>query len=657
MPEDDPVNAVADPPYTVDEALGAGGLLTRSIPGFAVREGQLQMAAAVQRVLDRREVLVAEAGTGIGKTFAYLVPALLTHGKVIVSTGTKHLQDQLYRKDLPTLLDALKLRVNAVLLKGRANYLCLHRLEQALQGSRQRGHRDFRLLRELDDWRRVTETGDRVDFPLVAEDHIIWPRVTSTVENCLGQECPDYGKCFVVRVRKAAHEADMVVINHHLFCADLALKDIGFGELLPVADAIIIDEAHQLPETAIRFFGDTLSSKQIQDLGRETLFEARTEAPDMPELIEAADALPVLVNRFRLVMGQAGRRAAWLPFLRNPRVEAAYRELQQGLETLIANLEEAAVRSQGLQLCFRRAQLMLAQAKELESAQEDRIQWYETSKQGFVLNNTPYEVAETFRKHMDMLESAWVFTSATLAVGEDFSHFSRRLGLEDFVSGQWDSPFDYANNVLMLLPRGLPLPANPAYAREVCDLALRLIADTPGGVFLLFTSHRVLQEAYAILRHRLDRELLVQGEAPRQDLIDRFREAGNAVLLGTSGFWEGVDVRGAALSCVIIDKLPFASPGDPVMEARLAALKKRGGNPFMEYQLPQAVIGLKQGAGRLIRGVTDRGLLVLCDPRLQQKAYGQRFLASLPPMPVTHDIDDALYFLRHVVADYEEDEQ
>ncbi len=655
MPEGDPASTAVDVSYTVDEVLGDGGLLCRTIPGFAVREGQLQMAAAVQQALDQHQVLVAEAGTGIGKTFAYLVPALLTEGKVIVSTGTKHLQDQLYHKDLPTLLDALKVPVNAVLLKGRANYLCLHRLEQALQGSRQRGHQDFRLLWQLDDWRRSTDTGDRVDFPLIAEDHMIWPRVTSTVENCLGQECPDYAKCFVVRARKAAHEADMVVINHHLFCADLALKDIGFGELLPVADAIIIDEAHQLPETAVRFFGDSLTSRQIQDLGRETLFEARTEAPDMPELIEAADALPVLVNRFRLVMGQAGRRAAWLPFLRNPRVEKAYRELQQGLETLLANLEEAAVRSQGLQVCFRRTQLMLAQAKALESSQDDRIQWYETSKLGFSLNNTPCEVAETFRKHMETLDSAWVFTSATLAVGQDFSHFTRRLGLDEPISGQWDSPFDYNNNVLMLLPQGMPMPSSPGYAREVCDLALRLIDATPGGVFLLFTSHRVLQEANAILRQRVDRELLVQGEAPRQDLIARFREAGNAVLLGTSGFWEGVDVRGAALSCVIIDKLPFASPGDPVMEARLEALKKKGGNPFMEYQLPQAVIGLKQGAGRLIRGVSDRGLLVLCDPRLQQKAYGRRFLDSLPSMPVTRDLDDAIYFLRHVVAQQEDE--
>ncbi len=639
------------PPLTVETVLGEAGLLSRAIPGFAVRQGQLDMASAVQRAIDRREVLVAEAGTGIGKTFAYLVPALLGKGKVIVSTGTRHLQDQLFRKDLPTLLDALGLRVNAVLLKGRANYLCLYRLEQALQGSRQRGHQDFRLLRELDDWRRVTDSGDRVDFPLMAEDHPLWPRVTSTVENCLGQECPDYGKCFVVRARKAAHDADMVVINHHLFCADLALKDTGFGELLPVADAIVIDEAHQLPETAIRFFGESLSSRQLQDLGRDALVEAHTEAPDMPDLIDAADALPVAVNRFRLTLGlQAGRRVAWQPLRRSRRVEAAWKELQAVLAELLAQLDEAAIRSQGLQTCFRRAQLMLAQAKELNEAQEQRIQWLETSRQGFVLNNTPYDVADTFARHMEMLDAAWVFTSATLAVGEDFSHFTRRLGLTEFHSGQWESPFDYANNVLMLLPPGMPAPASRDYPRRFCELAQRLIDATAGGVFLLFTSHRMLQEAHAILRHRVGRELLAQGEAPRQDLIDRFRELGNAVLLGTMGFWEGVDVRGDALSCVIIDKLPFASPGDPVMEARLEALRKRGGNPFMDYQLPQAVISLKQGAGRLIRGVEDRGLLVLCDPRLTQKPYGKRFLASLPQMPVVREVDEAVWFLEHVVG-------
>ena len=633
--------------------LGAEGELSRVIPGFAPREGQIRMAEAVHEALANRGVLVAEAGTGIGKTFAYLVPALLTEGKVIVSTGTRHLQDQLYNKDLPTLLKSLDLRLNAVLLKGRSNYLCLNRLETAIKGSRQRGHQDFRLLRALDDWRRVTPSGDRVEFPLIAEDHILWSKVTSTADNCLGQECPDYGDCFVVKARKAAQEADLVVINHHLFCADLALKDNGFGELLPVADAIVLDEAHQLPETAIRFFGDSLGSRQIHDLSRDVLYEARTEAPDMPDLLTAADNLPVAANKFRLTMGNPGQRAAWIPFLKRDRVNAAYLSLEQSLDDLLENLELAAVRSQGLQLCFRRAQMLQAQAKALESASEDRVQWFETTRQGFMLNNTPYEVADNFRKHMERLESAWVFTSATLAVGQDFGHFTRRMGLEDFVTGQWDSPFDYANNVLMLLPEGLPMPSDPAFLRKICHLAVKLIESNPGGLFFLFTSHRALQEARTLISSRIDRPLLVQGDSPRQDLIDQFRQLGNAVLLGTSGFWEGVDVQGDALSCVIIDKLPFASPGDPIMEARLAALRKRGANPFMDYQLPQAVIGLKQGAGRLIRGIGDKGLLVLCDPRLQTKAYGKRFIDSLPKIPVTHQIDDACYFLEHVAGQTE----
>jgi ATP-dependent DNA helicase DinG len=629
--------------------LGADGRLSEAIPGFAPREGQIGMAEAVQQALHERSVLVAEAGTGIGKTFAYLIPALLTEGKVIVSTGTKHLQDQLFRKDLPTLLQALDLRLNAVLLKGRSNYLCVNRLETALKGSRQRGHRDFRLLRELDDWRRITDSGDRVDFPLIAEDHILWPKVTSTTENCLGQECPDYGDCFVVKARKAAQEADMVVINHHLFCADLALKDIGFGELLPVANAIILDEAHQLPETAIRFFGDSLGSKQVHDLCRDVLYEARTEAPDMPDLLNAADNLPVATNRFRLTLGNAGQRAAWTPFLRRPAVQQAFQAFEKSLDALIENLELAAVRSQGLQLCFRRAQLLQAQTKELESASEDRVQWFETSRQGFVLNNTPYDVAETFQKHMERLDSAWIFTSATLAVGKDFGHFTQRMGLKDFTTGQWDSPFDYVNNVLMLLPEGLPMPSESGFLDRICKLTLQLVDANPGGLFFLFTSHRALQAAREIIEARVNRPLLVQGDSPRQALIDQFRQSGNAILLGTSGFWEGVDVQGNALTCVIIDKLPFASPGDPVMEARLAALRKKGANPFMDYQLPQAVIGLKQGAGRLIRGVADKGLLVLCDPRLRNKPYGRRFLESLPQIPITHDIGDACYFLEHIV--------
>lgn len=628
--------------------LGESGPLSKILPGFQPREGQIELAAAVEQAIASSETLVAEAGTGIGKTFAYLAPAMMSGNKVIISTGTKHLQDQLFHKDLPTLRDALKINLDAVLLKGRANYLCHYRLKKALGESAQQGHAEFVGLKGIELWGADTKTGDKAEHQSLSEDHRLWPRVTSTVENCLGQECPDYNKCFVIKARRAAQDADLVVINHHLFCADLALRDSGFGELLPDAEAIILDEAHQLPEVATRFFGRTLSSRQLQDLTKDTLAELLTDAADMPELLSEVQSLPQTVARLRYAMGREGQKAAWQPLLEKQEFKDSVEELDKQLATLAEDLEAIAERSQGLQVCHRRCLMLREMLVSLQKPQEKYVHWFETTRQGFLLHQTPLDIAAIFQEYQQGLSSAWVFTSATLAVGKNFSHFCRRLGIEDETDGQWKSPFDYEKNGLLYAPDNLPEPNAPDYTQAVIAAVKPFLEANSGGSFFLFTSYRALQLAAETLVESLDKTVLVQGDAPRPVLLEQFRKAGNAVLLATSSFWEGVDVRGKALSCVIIDKLPFASPGEPVLEARLAAMREQGQNPFMDYQLPQAVIALKQGAGRLIRDVNDQGLLIICDPRLRNKPYGKRFISSLPPMPRTTDFERSMDFLKAI---------
>jgi len=628
--------------------LSDNGPLSEVLTGFNGREGQILLAQAVEQAIDSGNTLVAEAGTGIGKTFAYLAPVLLSQRKTLISTGTKHLQDQLFSKDLPTLKQALKLNLNAVLLKGRANYLCHYRLNKALSDSSSQGHQDFVQLKGIENWAASTESGDKAEHQALAEEHRLWPRVTSTQENCLGQECPDYSRCFVLKARRAAQDADLVVINHHLFCADLALRDAGFGELLPDAEAIIIDEAHQLPDVATRFFGRTLGSRQLQDLSRDTLAELLADAPDMPETIHAFQALPTLVAQMRHAMGRGVQRAAWQPALKQRDIRKAVTTLLDQLKELTQHLEAIAERSQGLQASYRRSHMLLDLLQSLQKPQEQFVHWYETTQRGFILHQTPLDIADIFQEYQQGLAAAWIFTSATLAVDADFSHFCNRLGIRDNETGQWKSPFDYSQHSQLYLPEeNLPDPGQSDYTHTVIELVKPLLLANPGGSFFLFTSYRALQIAADELKGSLDRTVLVQGEAPKQQLLETFRKAGNAVLLATSSFWEGVDVRGPALSCVIIDKLPFASPGDPVLEARLNGMRQQGKNPFMQYQLPQAVITLKQGAGRLIRDENDRGVLVLCDPRLRSKPYGKRFLASLPEMPVVSSAEAVLDFLEN----------
>jgi ATP-dependent DNA helicase DinG len=622
------------------ELLGEGGPLARHVPGFSPRAEQQEMAVAVADAIAAQEKLIVEAGTGTGKTFAYLMPVLHSGRRVIISTGTRHLQDQLFNHDLPRVRDALQVPVNTALLKGRSNYLCHHRLALAAGDAGRLPAQQQHDLECVRAWSARTGSGDIAGLGEVPEHSPVWLRVTSTQENCLGQECEYFRDCFVVRARRAAMEADVVVINHHLLFADMALREEGFGELLPGVDLVIIDEAHQLPEVASLFFGTSLSSHQLLELARDAQVEHSREAGDMSELPDAALRLDGIVRRLRLALGGQDRRAAWETVERDQKVSESLAELGDMLAQLVDWLQLAAGRGKGLESCWQRSRVIQERlAVFRQETVSDSIQWFETHRRSFRLNQTPLDVAPAFSRALELLPETWVFTSATLAVGSGFDHYASRLGLQEARTLKLDSPFDYRKNALLYLPQDMPDPGEAGYTRNVVARACEVLSASAGRAFLLFTSHAALQEAADLLGDGLDYPLLVQGTRPRNELLEEFRRLGNAVLLGTSSFWEGVDVRGDALSCVIIDKLPFASPGDPVLQARIDALRQQGRNPFMEYQLPQAVIALKQGVGRLIRDVDDRGVLVICDPRLQRRSYGRIFLASLPGMPVTREVD------------------
>ncbi|HET7174904.1 MAG TPA: ATP-dependent DNA helicase [Gammaproteobacteria bacterium] len=636
----------------LEDLLSTEGPLAAHIPGFAPRRQQQTLAVAVAQALEGYSTLVAEAGTGTGKTFAYLLPALLSGRRVLVSTGTKTLQDQLFHRDLPAVRKALGAPARTALLKGRSNYLCRHRLtnaaEQGLFDSRER-------VRELDavrTWAEVTRHGDIGELDSVAENSSLWPQVTSTQDNCLGQECPEYNRCFVLEARRAAQEADVVVVNHHLLLADMVLKEDGFGELLPGVDAVIVDEAHQLPEVATQYFGLSVSTRQLSDWVQDLRDEYRQTAADMPELEPALAEFERAVGAVRAGVSEQLGRVEWEAVPNR----AALREKLKTLETSITGFKPAldalATRSRGLENCRDRAEVMLARLEVfLGDDTRRQVRWLEHRGRHTVFNVTPLDAAERFAARMQEHPSAWVFLSATLSVGGGFGHFKERLGVADTEELLLGSPFDFENHALLYLPERMPAPDNPSYTRAVVEAALPVIEASGGRAFMLFTSHRALGEAASLLRDRLDYPLLVQGDMPRRRLLEAFREKGNAVLLGTASFWEGVDVKGPALSVVIIDKLPFASPGDPVLKARLELMQNEGRNPFMEYQLPQAVIALKQGVGRLIRDATDKGVMMICDPRLMTKPYGRVFRESLPPMRLTRDLAEVRRFLQQVLEE------
>lgn len=628
----------------VRDVLGEGGPFARDVPGFAPRESQQVMAEAVADAIAERHTLVAEAGTGTGKTFAYLVPAVLSGKRVIVSTGTKTLQDQLFHRDLPRVRQVTGARIKASLLKGRGNYICLYRLDQTLRDGRLASREQVAQLQSLRAWSARSSSGDRNEIAEVPEDSPLWPRVTSTAENCLGAECPQFNDCFVVKARRAAQEADLVVVNHHLLFADMAIKQEGFGEILPGANAFVLDEAHQIPELAGQFFSVSASSRQLQELGSDAEAECGSVSGAFALLREPIAAVDSAVRRVRLALDKLPARGAFSAIEDDRFAMGELRELQDALRSLEDVLATQAERSRGMTALHERAQGLVEKFDQvLDGGGREWVHWYELSGQGFTLHATPLDLAPPLRNLRQQSRAAWILTSATLSVAGEFHHFARQLGLDDPVTLSLPSPFDYPRQALAYLPRGLPDPSAGDYTDRVVDTVLPVLRASRGRAFLLFTSHRALRRAAERLAAQ-PYPLFIQGTAPRHQLLTAFRASGNGVLLGAASFWEGVDVAGEALSCVIIDKLPFAAPDDPVLEARLAALREAGGNPFVQWQIPSAVIALKQGAGRLIRDVNDRGVLVLCDPRLSSRPYGKLFLKSLPAMPVTRELDDVQTF-------------
>ncbi|WCM18382.1 ATP-dependent DNA helicase [Paraburkholderia bryophila] len=697
----------------LDEIFADNGLLARQIDGYRSRASQIEMSRAVAAAMEasgrampepamfeaqkrpaRRlgapsggeaatvesdeansldgseNTLIVEAGTGTGKTYAYLVPAMLWGGKVIVSTGTKHLQDQLFQRDIPTVRDALAVPVSVAMLKGRANYLCHYYLQRTADNGRLPSRQETSYLQDIVRFAKITRTGDKAELASVPETAAVWSMVTSTRENCLGQECPHYKDCFVMQARREAQQADIVVVNHHLFFADIMLRDTGMAELLPTANTVIFDEAHQLPETATLFFGETLSTTQFLELARDSVAEGLGHARETVDWVKLGSTLERAARDVRLAFKEDSVRLSIGQLPDDHPLFAALETLETELDALASALASQAERAESIGACLRRARELQgvlagwttppteteraaadsatqgasADGKSERADPNEKVRWIEVFSHTVQLHETPLSVAPIFAKQRAGVPRAWIFTSATLSVRGDFTHYAAQMGLNAKRSMTLPSPFDYPTQGLLYVPRNLPQPSSPAFTDAVFDAALPAIEASGGGVFMLCTTLRAVDRISTKLRDTIetrgwDYPLLVQGDASRTELLDRFRSYGNAILVGSQSFWEGVDVRGDALSLVVIDKLPFAPPDDPVLSARLDALTKKGLSPFAVHQLPQAVITLKQGAGRLIRAETDRGVLMICDTRLVDKPYGRRIWQSLPPFKRTREIE------------------
>lgn len=634
---------------TVLSVFKPTGELAQAITNFQPRAAQQQMAEAIAAAVKKKGELVVEAETGTGKTFAYLAPVLLGKGKAIVSTGTKNLQEQLFHRDLPTLRKVLAPEKVVALLKGRSNYLCLHRMEQATQQAGQFSKDIQNQLITVKRWATSTRSGDVGELNALAEDASVLPQVTSTQDNCLGRDCPVYEDCHLVKARKEAMEADIVVVNHHLFFADMALKDTGFGELIPSVDTVVFDEAHQIPDIASQYFGETVSSRQLTEMCEELQRLCMTELKDLSQASAMARTLLQTLKDWRLLFPRDPMRGNWRDWRKKPDVAEVAERVQERLTLLTDVMKTAIGRNKDFDNLHERAEQHLYIWRQLMDVDRTGYSfWFETTPRHVSLHQTPLSVAKTFGGYIKRNKMSWVFTSATLAVNGKFDYFTKRLGIDDADTLLLESPFDFAKQAKLCLPRYLPEANDPNRHQMLTEIAEQCVKVNRGGTFLLFTSHRMLQQMAAILRDRLDRDILVQGESGKTELLETFTKKGNAVLLGTSSFWEGVDVRGEALRCVIIDKLPFASPDDPLLNARVEDARLRGVDAFSTIQLPQAIIALKQGAGRLIRDKDDSGVLIVCDSRLVTRQYGKQFLSSLPAMSRTRDLNEALSFLAQV---------
>ncbi|WP_152430846.1 ATP-dependent DNA helicase [Vibrio aquimaris] len=635
----------------ISKIFSAEGALGKVIKGFQPRKAQLQMAEAVSTAIQSSQQVVIEAGTGTGKTFAYLIPALQSGKKTIISTGSKNLQEQLFHRDLPLVTDALGFGGRVALLKGRSNYLCLDRLSRQMVESHGEGT-DTNFLSQLvkvRSWSSETKSGDLGECSDIAEDSPVISTITSTNDNCLGKDCPSYQDCFVLKARKKAMDADVVVVNHHLFLADLAIKETGFGELIPEAEVFIFDEAHQLPDIASQYFGQSLSSRQIQELSKDIEIAYRAEAKDMRQLQKVGEKLLQGAMDLRVALGEPGYRGNWREAIQSASIERDLERLRETLKFCIEVLKLALGRSQLLDTAYERASAIHASLVRLcDVSITGYSYWYETTPRHFSLHITPLSVADKFQEQITQTKGAWIFTSATLGVNGDFGHFTSRLGIKAGTELALASPFDYHTQAKLCVPRYLPEPNSPNMADKLTSMLGPVIEKNQGRCFFLCTSHNMMKELVERFRNSLSIPVLMQGETSKQKTLSEFMELGNALLVATGAFWEGIDVRGDALSCVIIDKLPFTAPDDPLLKARIEDCQLKGGQPFSQVQLPDAVITLKQGVGRLIRDKTDKGVLIICDNRLVTRDYGGVFLASLPPIPRTRDLAVVQDFLAQI---------
>ncbi|WP_422640134.1 ATP-dependent DNA helicase [Undibacterium umbellatum] len=650
-------NAIGIHDAEVEHIFGLTGPLSASVKGYRPRQAQTEMAKAIANAIAGQTTLLAEAGTGTGKTYAYLTPALLWGGKVIVSTGTKNLQDQLFLRDIPTIRKVLKAPVSIALLKGRANYLCHYHLERTIQNGRLSSREDVGYLRDIGRFIKTTMTGDKAELARVPENASVWSLVTSTKDTCMGSECQYYQDCFVMKARKEAQQADVVVVNHHLFFADVALKDTGIAELLPSANTVIFDEAHQLPETATLFFGETVSTSQVLELCRDVLAEGLSHARDGAEWAKLVAPVERAARDLRLAFPQDIVRYSIDQIAPSSPFFEALETLKSTMDEMIAVLEKQAERAETLEQCRARSILLAEQYEKWNAADDgksgDYVLWVEAFSTSLQLHRTPLSIAPIFNKQREGVPRTWIFTSATMAVKNDFSHYISQMGLWDQPARTWPSPFNYQEQGFLYVPNGMPQPNSYEYMDAVIDAALPVIEAAGGKTFLLCTTLKAVKHSAERLRDEFQKRglnfpLFIHGDAGRTELLDRFRAAGNGVLIGSQSFWEGVDVRGDALSLVIIDKLPFAPPDDPVLSARIAAMEKKGLNGFVHHQLPEAIINLKQGAGRLIRDEGDKGVLMICDPRLISKPYGKRIWQSLPSFARTRELAEVQAFFKKI---------
>lgn len=633
---------------TAADVLGENGPFAKKIANYTVREPQVAMAAAIEETIANKQTLLAESGTGTGKTFAYLVPALLSGKRALVSTGTKHLQEQLFHRDIPLVLDSLGINARVSLLKGRSNYLCLHRMILARGSSRRLDKVQLAELEAISSWEPTTKSGDVGDLTDVPEDSRIWPSVTSTVDNCIGQNCSYFEDCYVNKARKAAMSSDVVVVNHHLFFADKSLKDDGFGALLPDVDTVIFDEAHQIPDIASNFLGNSFSSWQVMELANDTRAAELKEKSLIPKLALTADELDKMTADYRLSLGLNERRVGWNDLIDEiPNLPKKLLLLAEKLTEFSEVLEKASVAGEALTRCYERSLELAQDCHKLAdgSSLDDVVRWVEIARRTFRIHETPLNIGNALNAYFGNKEQSRIFTSATLSIDGDFSHYTQLVGLEaDTPFDTWDSPFDYFNQAVLYVPEGMPLPKEEGFVDALFDQVLPILQASKGAAFVLFTSFRIMQQFEEKLAD-YEFNILTQGDTSKREMLKEFVEKPNSVLLGTMSFWEGVDVPGDALRCVIIDKLPFESPFDPVIKARLNAMQDSGDNPFMNYQVPRAVITLRQGAGRLIRSSQDKGVLMICDGRLRTTHYGRVFLNSLPKMRRSNNLEKVSAFL------------